>query len=140
MLIFLLNFDHIFSGFSQNAALIFLKLLNWIRHAVSSKVQGTVKVRKFKKVRNLNSAPILFCNPVRVFQFTNYYPHIPCINIVQLVQCGGVPGWADTHFLNFPKFLRTPSSYSLNIQSPSVFERKAELTNLLRSTFGNSLK
>ena len=33
-----------------------------IRHAVSSKVQGTVKVRKFKKVWNLNSIPILFCN------------------------------------------------------------------------------
>ena len=30
-----------------------------IRHAVSSKVQGTVKVRKFKKVRNLNSTRIL---------------------------------------------------------------------------------
>ena len=34
-----------------------------IRHAVSSKVQGTVKVRKIKKVRNLNSTPILLCNP-----------------------------------------------------------------------------
>ena len=33
-------------------------------HAVSSKVQGTVKVRQFKKnVRNLNSTRILFCNP-----------------------------------------------------------------------------
>ena len=34
-----------------------------IRHAVSSKVQGTVKVRKFKKVWNLNSTQILICNP-----------------------------------------------------------------------------
>ena len=34
-----------------------------LRHAVSSKVQGTVKVRKFRKVRNLNSTPILICNP-----------------------------------------------------------------------------
>ena len=34
-----------------------------LRHAVSLKVQGTVKVRKFKKVRNLNSTRILFCNP-----------------------------------------------------------------------------
>ena len=33
------------------------------RHAVSSKVQGTVKVRKFKKVRNLNSTPISIFNP-----------------------------------------------------------------------------
>ena len=33
-----------------------------IRHAVSSKVQGTVKVRQFKNVWNLNSTPILFCN------------------------------------------------------------------------------
>ena len=32
-------------------------------HAVSSKVQGTVKVRQFKKVRNSNSTPILTCNP-----------------------------------------------------------------------------
>ena len=34
-----------------------------IRHAVSSKAQGTVKVRKFREVRNLNSTPILICNP-----------------------------------------------------------------------------
>ena len=34
-----------------------------IWHAVSSKVQGTVKVRKFKKVRYLNSTRILICNP-----------------------------------------------------------------------------
>ena len=34
-----------------------------IRHAVSSKAQGTVKVRKFKKVRNFNSTRILICNP-----------------------------------------------------------------------------
>ena len=34
-----------------------------IRHAVRSKVQGMVKVRQFKKVRNLNSTPILICNP-----------------------------------------------------------------------------
>ena len=30
-----------------------------IRHAKSSKVQGTVKVRKFKKVQNLSSSPYL---------------------------------------------------------------------------------
>ena len=34
-----------------------------IGHAVISKVQGTVKVRQFKKVWNLNSTLILFCNP-----------------------------------------------------------------------------
>ena len=39
--------------------------LDGIRYAVSSKVQGTVKVRKLKKVRNLNSTRILICNPVK---------------------------------------------------------------------------
>ena len=34
-----------------------------LRHAVSSKFQGTVKIRKFKKVRTLNSTRILTCNP-----------------------------------------------------------------------------
>ena len=34
-----------------------------IRHAVSSKAQGTVKDRTFKKVRNLNSTRILISNP-----------------------------------------------------------------------------
>ena len=34
-----------------------------LRHAVSSKVQGTVKVRKFKKVSNLNLTQLLICNP-----------------------------------------------------------------------------
>ena len=32
-------------------------------NSVSSKVQGTVLVRQVKKVRNLNSTRILFCNP-----------------------------------------------------------------------------
>ena len=43
--------------FSENCCIL------GIRHAVSSKVQGTVKVRKFKKVWNLNSTQILICNP-----------------------------------------------------------------------------
>ena len=34
-----------------------------LRHAVSSKVQGTVKVRQFKYVRHLNSTPNPFLQP-----------------------------------------------------------------------------
>ena len=34
-----------------------------IRHAVSSKVEGMVKVRQFKRVRNLNLTPTHICNP-----------------------------------------------------------------------------
>ena len=47
--------------FSRNAAIIFT--FSIFHYAVSSKVQGTVKVRQFKKVRNSNSTPILICNP-----------------------------------------------------------------------------
>ena len=42
--------------FSENCCIL------GIRHAVSSKVQGTVEVRKFKEVQNLNSTPTLLCN------------------------------------------------------------------------------
>ena len=45
--------------FSENCCIL------WIRHAVISKVQGTVKVWKLKDVRTLNSTPILICNPGR---------------------------------------------------------------------------
>ena len=62
----LFNFDQIFSGSSQNAAIFTFSIFQVvIFNAVSSKVQGTVKVRKFKKVRNLNSTRILICNPVK---------------------------------------------------------------------------
>ena len=58
---FLLNFCvkcwSILSGFSQNAAFSENCCILGIRHGVSWKVQGTVKVW------NLNSTPILFCNP-----------------------------------------------------------------------------
>ena len=64
----LLNFDQILTKifrdfpkmqhFSENCCIL------GIRHAVSSKVQGTVKVWKFKKVWNLNSTQIPICNPV----------------------------------------------------------------------------
>ena len=68
---YLLNFDQFFSGFAQNrkiqhfcenCCIKFFKFLG-IRHAESSKVQGTVKVQKFKKVRNFNSTLIPICNP-----------------------------------------------------------------------------
>ena len=43
--------------FSENCCML------GIRHAVSSKVQGTVKVRKLKKVENSSSTQIRICNP-----------------------------------------------------------------------------
>ena len=62
----LLNFDQFFFFWDFRKCSISLSencCISGIRHAVSSKVQGTVKVRKFKKVRNLNSTRILICNP-----------------------------------------------------------------------------
>ena len=52
--------------FSENCCILEM------RHAGSSKVQGTVKVRKFKNVWNLNSTQILICNPARDAFFFSY--------------------------------------------------------------------
>ena len=52
--------QHIWIDISENCCIL------GIRHAISSTAQGTVKVRKFKSVWNLNSTRIRFCNPVFV--------------------------------------------------------------------------
>ena len=60
---FLLNLTNFFRDFPQMQHFSENCCILGMRHAVSSKVQGTVKVRKFQNVWNLNSTRILICNP-----------------------------------------------------------------------------
>ena len=72
-------------------------LLAMLRHAVSSKVQGTVKVRKFKKVRNLNSTRILICNPGSGW---------PCLVLYRSTRWSGRQGILGVSSAPRPRLLR----------------------------------